>query len=176
MFPTHLCLDFHLHRSTSKMTQPKKDINKNKYIKLNKQNKTIVLDSCSIDATQQWCCGTPAMPHTISEYNLETYSPRDHRLQSTPVANSSSDCITSTLWFILGFFSHSDTLLDFVQLGSQSRSRWHYQFCSMVYSQEEFRKYQKWCARWPGQCLLRFAKKQIRSCPPQPPPASLPAK
>lgn len=74
------------------------------------------------------------MPHTISECNLETYSPRDHRLQSTPVANSSSDCITSTLWFILGFFSHSDTLLDFAQLGSQSSSWWHYQFCSMVYS------------------------------------------
>lgn len=83
-----------------------------------------------------------AMPHTTSEYNLEIYSPRDHRLQSTPVANSSSDCITSTLWFILGFFSHSDTPLDFAQFGSQSRPWWHYQLCSMVYSQEEFREHQ----------------------------------
>lgn len=125
------------------------------------------MDSCSLMLHSS---DTPAMPHTISEYSLETYSPRDHRLQSIPVANSSSDCITSTLWFILGFFSHSDTLLDFAEFGSQSRSWWHYQFCSMVYLQEEFRKYQLLVWKVAREMFAEVSKEtQIH-------PAPLPAK
>lgn len=85
----------------------------------------------------------------------------------TPVANSSSDCITSTLWFIWGFFSHSDTLLDFAQFGSQSRAWWHYQFCSMVYSKEEFRKYQLLACKVARAMFAEVSKetKQIHPAP-----------